>query len=339
MEIAARSLGSDVTVFGRNATIGNAATGEELYAYDQALSWPSILAAAAKLDVTSSHVDDQNSVSKGTVTLTVAAPAVFTLNSHALQTGDHVTITTTGALPTGLVAGQLYYAKVIDVNTFNLCATYADAMAGTNKITTTGTQSGTHTLFGPRTGCRKIVIFGLDGNYAPISEEVSLNGQTIVTTAKSFLRVFGASCSNVGTSLVNLGDIHMVKTGTGGTYTTGAPGTLTSAICKILVGYGTSGNGMYTVPAGKTARLKGLILSCRGQACTFMLVSQRLNDVLDNSLHTDFFAEVNVSLPMVISAEELGMNYSWGEKTDIRMRAVAAAASGIASVMMILEVE
>jgi len=336
MDIAARAIGRNVEIWGRNAIVGTAL--EELYAYDQPLSWPVILAAAAKLDVTSTSTADQASVGKGTATMTVANPAVVTLNSHALITGDEVKFTTDGALPTGLVASKIYYAVVINANTFSLCPTLADAVAGTNKIVTTGTQSGTHTLFGPLTGARKVVVFGLDSNYRILTEEVSLNGQTIVTTANAFLRVFGAEVTNCGSGLVNAGDIHMVKTGTGGTYTTGAPGTLTSAICKVLTGYGSSGNGIYTVPAGKIATLKGLLLTARAQACTFQIATQRFGDLTDNSLHVDFPIEVAVNSTSYISAEQINMKHDWGEKTDIRLRVLAAAASGIASGMMILEV-
>lgn len=80
----------------------------------------------------------------GTFTITIAAPAVVTLNGHGFQTGDQVYFTTTGALPTGLVINTIYFVVRIDANTFNLSTTLANAIAGT-KITTTGTQSGTHT--------------------------------------------------------------------------------------------------------------------------------------------------------------------------------------------------
>lgn len=50
--------------------------------------------------------------------------------------------TTTGALPTGLVANTRYYVVNATANTFQLSATINGAA-----INTTGTQSGTHTLF------------------------------------------------------------------------------------------------------------------------------------------------------------------------------------------------
>ena len=79
----------------------------------------------------------------GTFTVTVAAPGVFTLNAHGMVAGDRVYLTTTGALPTGLAQNTAYYvtATSLTTNTFTLAAT-----SGGATITTTGTQSGTHTL-------------------------------------------------------------------------------------------------------------------------------------------------------------------------------------------------
>lgn len=80
-------------------------------------------------------------VDKQTFTVTVATPGVFTANGHSLVNGDIVKFTTTGALPTGLVAGTKYYVIASTTNTFEVSATY-----GGSAINTTGSQSGTHTL-------------------------------------------------------------------------------------------------------------------------------------------------------------------------------------------------
>jgi microcystin-dependent protein len=84
--------------------------------------------------------------SLGTITVTIAAPTVVSQIAHGFQTGDTLYFTTTGALPTGLAANTLYYVVFIDVNSYSLATTLANAIAGT-KITTTGTQSGVHTVF------------------------------------------------------------------------------------------------------------------------------------------------------------------------------------------------
>lgn len=79
----------------------------------------------------------------GNPTITIASPAVITLASHGLHANDIVKFTTTGALPTGIVAGTSYYviASGLTTNAFEISAT-----AGGAAINTTGSQSGTHTL-------------------------------------------------------------------------------------------------------------------------------------------------------------------------------------------------
>jgi len=77
-----------------------------------------------------------------TFTITIAAPGVVTKSSHGFKGGERIRLTTTGALPTGLSAGSEYFVNYIDANTFRLQA-FSNVLAGTY-ITTTGSQSGTH---------------------------------------------------------------------------------------------------------------------------------------------------------------------------------------------------
>lgn len=76
-----------------------------------------------------------------TVTMTIASPCAVTWTGHGLVTDRPITFATSGALPTGLTAGVVYYASVLDANTFNVKATTAGSA-----INTTGTQSGTHKI-------------------------------------------------------------------------------------------------------------------------------------------------------------------------------------------------
>lgn len=85
-------------------------------------------------------------IMQGTATLTIANPCVITLTNHGITTGQKVYFTTTGALPTGLTANTTYWINVTGVNTFNVATSYANLIAGTY-ITTTGTQSGVHTIY------------------------------------------------------------------------------------------------------------------------------------------------------------------------------------------------
>jgi hypothetical protein len=77
----------------------------------------------------------------GTFTVTIASPAVVTLNSHGYQNNDPVVFTTTGALPTGLSIGTTYYVVNRAANTFQVSSTVGGAA-----INTSGSQSGTHSL-------------------------------------------------------------------------------------------------------------------------------------------------------------------------------------------------
>ena len=74
-----------------------------------------------------------------TATITIATPAVITVTT-APANGTPVFFGTTGALPTGLTAGTVYYVINASSTTFNVAAT-----VGGSAIATSGTQSGTHT--------------------------------------------------------------------------------------------------------------------------------------------------------------------------------------------------
>lgn len=81
-------------------------------------------------------------VKSGTATASIATPGVVTWPAHGRSANDPVKWQTTGALPTGYVAGTTYYVvgASITPNTFQLSATPGGAA-----INTTGTQSGVHT--------------------------------------------------------------------------------------------------------------------------------------------------------------------------------------------------
>lgn len=83
-----------------------------------------------------------------TFTVTIAAPAVFSVTEHGLYEDDEIELETTGALPTGLTKSTAtsrttYYVlrNGITANTFQLSTDFRG-----DAITTTGTQSGVHTF-------------------------------------------------------------------------------------------------------------------------------------------------------------------------------------------------
>lgn len=113
------------------------------------------------------------------VSMTIASPCVVTATVN-LADGTPITFATTGALPTGLLPGVTYYTKYLTAATFNLAATPGGA-----SITTTGTQSGVHSI-SPR-GVLLSSLSGADG-YTPLYQNA-----TTVSDASRFLLVFGTN--------------------------------------------------------------------------------------------------------------------------------------------------
>lgn len=79
--------------------------------------------------------------------VTVATDTI-TENAHGMSTGDgpYRVSNSGGALPAGLAADTNYWIYVVDVNSYKLCATKANALAGTAVDITGAIGGGTHTL-------------------------------------------------------------------------------------------------------------------------------------------------------------------------------------------------
>ena len=162
-----------------------------------------------------------------TFTTTIASPAVLTL-TVGLVNGSTVILSTTGALPTGLVAGTTYYVINASGVTCNLSAT-----PGGSAINTSGTQSGTHSLY---------VTTGITG---------------AMFTSDSFL----ITVTGVNTYTFNAPRAAIVyDTGNGGTSVTAvydiAPGT---AITVSTSGWGGSTWGAGPWSTGSTTPIPGRI--------------------------------------------------------------------------------
>jgi hypothetical protein len=78
----------------------------------------------------------------GTATMTIASPCIVTKSSHGLSDDQEICFSSTGTLPNEVVRGISYFAKVIDLNTF-----WIMVAPGGLKMDTTGSSSGTHTLW------------------------------------------------------------------------------------------------------------------------------------------------------------------------------------------------
>ena len=120
-------------------------------------------------------------------TVSIATPGVLTFASaHGLVVGDALQLVTTGALPTGLVPNTTYYvtATSFTPTTVTLSATYGGAA-----ITTSGTQSGFHSL-----SVRGIALSSLGG----ASDVPTVQNFIYVSDASRFVFAFG--CNDYGST-------------------------------------------------------------------------------------------------------------------------------------------
>ena len=126
-------------------------------------------------------------------------------------------------------------------------------------------SASTMTLSSSNTGdtTQQVLISGLDSTYAVITEVLTLNGQTAVTSTKSYLRINDMTV----VSGAPAGSIYF---GTG-TVTTGVPANVYGF---IAAGENKSAVGVYTVPAGNTLYITGGSAGTSGLAAAqFMTVN------------------------------------------------------------------
>ena len=106
------------------------------------------------------------------------------------------------------------------------------------------------------------LVVGLDANFNPQSETVTLNAsdsRTAVETVNQYKRLHYIMCNDGDNS--NAGDITATITSGSGTI-----------VSKILSGYGIAKSGVYTIPAGYTGYLwKGDASSTASTVVNFMV--------------------------------------------------------------------
>lgn len=97
-------------------------------------------------------------------------------------------------------------------------------------------------------GAHDVLVFGLDENYEEISERLVLDGMTIVTTTKAYLRVNQFVVDNVGSGERNAGVISAVQETSG------------KNMSSIAANAGIAQQAVYTVPKDKVFFAKDLNL-------------------------------------------------------------------------------
>ena len=171
------------------------------------------------------------------------------------------------------------------------------------------------------TGARTVEIQGLDGNYNHLSETVTMNGTSAVTTSGTFHRIFRAKVLTAGSSGINEGVITLSIGG--------------NNIARISADNGGQTlMATYTVPNG----CKGYILQFQGsmsknQEAQFMIRTRNgeANSAWQvKGMFGTFANSVGYIYPVPLEVDE---------KTDIEIRGKAGATSELGAIFDIVLVD
>lgn len=170
------------------------------------------------------------------------------------------------------------------------------------------------------TGAWSLTIEGLDSNWAPLTETVTLTGQTQVTTSGAFKRVnriyMSGGSTKVGSGGVNAGAVYAYT----GTATAGTPNDLTKVYAKIEASEGSSTRAIYSVPAGYEAGVSAIQLtSAKGDDASVSIYVRTNEGPWTILRHYELFRSgIHDSNGSVIVLDA---------KTDIKVSAYAATSS------------
>lgn len=166
------------------------------------------------------------------------------------------------------------------------------------------------------TGARTLTLVGLDSNYDEISETITMNGATVVTTSNSFIRIFRAYVATSGTSLTNDGNINI----------TNNAGTV--QLVYIPAGDGQTLMTMWTVPNGKTFHLtQGTFSTSSNKGARVSMFTRKI----DGGTIYPFLVKYRA---YIFSGNELfpfQIPFTIPEKTDIEVRVLTPGSAGVTS--------
>lgn len=169
--------------------------------------------------------------STATVTITIAAPGVFTDTAHGITGACPVVFTNSGGgLPTGVTSGTTYWVvpSSITTNTYTIATTVTNALAGT-AITTTGTSTGTQTR---TSGSTLTTTAAADITGLSLSQGLwecrakaarTLGASTSVTKQVGYISATTATAATVGTTGSTVLSTAANVMGAGGTDSTIGP--------------------------------------------------------------------------------------------------------------------
>jgi len=180
-------------------------------------------------------------------------------------------------------------------------------------------------------GARTVTVQGLDNDFNPIEETITVNG---AASTASFLRVYRAFVATAGVLAANDGDVIISTAAAGG-------GTVLADIGVIgsgtTTGLGQTQLALYTIPAGKTGYLTtwNVGVSPMNNSVTVTLKSRELGGGANGPFRSRDIMDIvggyttqNYSIPI-----------RFPEKTDIEVRATGDTGSVISSSFDIILVD
>jgi len=165
-----------------------------------------------------------------------------------------------------------------------------------------------------------ILINGLDANFKPISETLTLNGVTGVTTINSYFRV---------------NNLLMVSPGTGQTTNVGTITLKQSSniVAQINAGIGKSQSTIYTVPAGYSFYLDFAEVNTSNSYTSSNIVTYSVQAINNNTgVKLQVLQQPFVS---IYTANRSSDPYLYSEKTDVQWQLVTSTATTIAAGVII----
>jgi hypothetical protein len=211
------------------------------------------------------------------------------------------------------------YSAVIDGTVYPIWNVAANRIYLTTAATMMVSSSSANDAAPSGTGAHTVLVEGLDQNYNPISEQVTLAGQTAVPTTKAYLRVTGITVIDKGTNGGNVGTLYV---GTG-VVTAGVPAVVHEL---VPIGFNKEASGVYTVPAGYTAYLRVGGLSGQDNGAGYVtgrfVVSNQGSPFITSAVTVFATGQVNYDFPYPIAIPE---------KSDIEARAITSSGTNTIS--------
>lgn len=176
-------------------------------------------------------------------------------------------------------------------------------------------------------GALTVQIEGLDVNYDPQTEIITMDGRTIVNTTKRYIRVFSATVLTAGAGGTNAGTIFVYKS----METNGTPDDSTKIHTTIGIGKSKTLQALFTVPAEKKGTIDTIVLSSvtAAQSVTIELVARTFG----STVFPVEFSQVFIGRTETYT--DLGLEF--GPKTDIEIRATGAVNNNSVSASFVID--